>query len=292
MPVPEGFFLELEDVLNYIQKNHQTEADFAFSYGQLRMRGCRQNMVDNNDWIALRRIPVVVPSFKSLGLDGCMQMMDSWGLRPGGLILIGGSTGAGKTTTAVSLLKHYLTRYGRVAYTLESPCEFLLQGPVGQGGYCHQRLIKAESDWPAAFHGALRWNPRYVLVGEITSPTIAQHLIRHSTTQCLVIGTIHAPTVWDTINAVIQLGESSELSTSSRSYLANGLLAVIHQTLRKNQPRLDILEVPDQSQDERDPEKNKKSIRNSIINNERGVIDSKILTYANGKFLSSSNQAA
>jgi Tfp pilus assembly pilus retraction ATPase PilT len=286
MPVPEEYLPELESIRNTINEKYQNSVIFSFDFGNMRLRGCCEVMMNDMPWVALRRIPIEIPKLDKLGFGNeCVRLMSSWGIRSGGLILIGGSTAAGKTTTAFSLLKSYLMTYGRVGYTMENPVEFSLQGPVGAGGYCHQRPVHSDEDWDRAFQGALRWNPRYILVGEITSPFIAQKIIRHSTTQCLVIATIHAPSVFDTINAAIQLSASSELGSASRGYLAGGILAVVHQTLRKGKPILRVLDVPEQGREEIDPTGKILTIRQAIEKNSRADIDSKVLRYAEGKLI-------
>ena len=183
----------------------------------------------------MRKMPKKVPDLVSLGYPTALIKYLSTLGNASGLILLGGATGSGKTTTISSLLREYLIRSGGFAYTIEDPFEMPLDGEYhaanGSIGLCKQTQ-PVNDDWGASLRSALRSRPRYILVGEIRTPEAASECLRASTSGHLVLSTIHANNVADAIDALVKHASGGEMSEElAFDLLSRGLLGVIHQQL-------------------------------------------------------------
>jgi twitching motility protein PilT len=130
-----------------------------------------------------------------------------------------------------------MKRFGGVGITIEDPVEYMLDGPVGDYGYCYQVQVDRDEDWATPLKRALRWTPRYMLVGEVRSPRAAEQILRAATTGHLVITTIHAGSVEESFMGLMHLAEQS-IGHSANYMLAQGLTAAWHQTLGSAGPFL------------------------------------------------------
>lgn len=182
-----------------------------------------------------RKMPVSVPNLKRLGLpDGLYKYLLSLSGRSG-LILLAGPTGSGKSTTISALLQEYLSQKGGYCYTIEDPIELPLDGvyvtPSGELGLCKQ-TVPPDGIWEEGIKSALRSKPRYIYLGEIRSPDVASEALRAATSGHLVLSTIHANNVSDSINSLVKYAASSGISEDMAFELvANGFLACLHQIL-------------------------------------------------------------
>ncbi len=64
----------------------------------------------------------------------------------------------------------YLYRYGGVAFTIEDPVEYQIDGRHGKSGLCYQVDAHTDEDWAQYLKRCLRWHPRYIVVGELRTP--------------------------------------------------------------------------------------------------------------------------
>jgi twitching motility protein PilT len=183
----------------------------------------------------MRKMPKKVPELTSLGYPiQLVNYLASLGSATG-LILLGGATGSGKTTTISSLLREYLVRNGGFAYTIEDPFEMPLDGEYraanGSLGMCKQTQ-PVNDDWGASLRSALRSRPRYIFVGEIRTPEAASECLRAATSGHLVLSSIHANNVADAIDALVKHASGGEMSEElAFDLLSRGILSVIHQQL-------------------------------------------------------------
>lgn len=215
------------------------QAEIDLIHDTIHYRATRIDAV-GGVWWALRRQESKARKLKSLGLRSDVvrrlgQEAKDYGH---GLVLIAGKTASGKTTTAGSILSHWLETVGDVGIALESPPEIPVRGRVGQGR-CHQVKVE-ENGFAEAFGRAMRSTPRYILIGEIRYPEAAQLALRAAISGHLVIATIHAGSVQQALMSLIQVGQFEDLDQAS-TLLADGLLCVLHQTLvQQQQPRLEV----------------------------------------------------
>ena len=263
--LPDLYRDEVLIVADQLRQNRENP-DASYMYDGMRFRQSYQKLANNQEWTILRRINSRVFSLDQLSVaPHLVTQLRRLGQRDG-LILISGPTGHGKTTMCFALLADYLARFGGVGITVEDPVEYALDGPVGENGYCYQVQVEDE-DWATPLKRALRWTPRFLLVGEVRSPRAAEQILRAATTGHLVITTIHAGSVEESFMGLMHLAEQA-IGGSANYMLAQGLTAAWHQTLNANGPYLRYVFTEENN--------NGDPIRSLIRENKIGMINSYI----------------
>jgi len=125
-----------------------------------------------------------------------------------GLILIGGPTSSGKTTTAYAMIDYLKNGLGKSVITIEDPVEYqqpdIVQMQVNES---------AGMNYEVGIKEILRHDPDVIVVGEIRDAVTAGNAIRAALTGHLVISTIHSRDNLGTIHRIMDLGISiSDLS--------------------------------------------------------------------------------
>jgi Tfp pilus assembly pilus retraction ATPase PilT len=177
-------------------------------------------------WYAIRKPLETVPELDALRLPPGLGTTLSGMSQRNGLVLVSGATGAGKTTLASALIRHWLANRGDVGVTIEAPPELPLEGSHGPYGICFQTGV-TEDEFGDALKRAMRWQPRYIFLGEIRTPAAAAIAIRAGVTGHLVLTTLHAGSPIEAIVALAQLANSQDPHLS-RLGLASALIGVIH----------------------------------------------------------------
>ncbi|MBI2900510.1 MAG: Flp pilus assembly complex ATPase component TadA, partial [Planctomycetes bacterium] len=106
------------------ETQYQKSRDLDFAYGDVRTGRFRSNYFQDYRGPAatFHRIPAIVPTLDELGLPAELEMFAHF---RGGLVLVTGPTGAGKTTTMASIVDLINTQYRRHNITLEDPIEYI-----------------------------------------------------------------------------------------------------------------------------------------------------------------------
>lgn len=202
----------------------------------------------NGELYCLRRMPLTIPSIHNLGFDHrFVQYMLSL-VSQSGLIIWGGATGSGKTTSISSLLTEYLNLEGGFAYTIEDPAEMPLEGEYqsfnGSIGFCKQTEVQNDN-WQDPLKSALRSKPRYILIGEIRTPDAACECLRAAISGHLVLTTIHASSITDALSSLVKYASFSMSESSAYDILSRGLLAAVKQDLvgteNHRKPHIEVL---------------------------------------------------
>ena len=225
---------DLEDFYKALEQGYTGQSSFAIRFAGEQYRVERIITLTGPQYNC-RKMPGSVPDIFSLGLpkhivDYLLTLSNE-----SGLLLFGGPTGMGKTTSASALMKKYLEMEGGFMYTIEDPPEMPLDGIYyasnGALGLCKQCPVDNER-WGDGIKSSLRSRPRYILVGEIRTPETASQVLRAATSGHLVLSTIHASTVEDALESVIKYASGAGLTESlAADLLARGILGVIHQKL-------------------------------------------------------------
>jgi twitching motility protein PilT len=202
------------------------------TYDGMRLRAAFINGANGQRWVALRKVKDKPPEVSALGFPApLVPHLQKLGTREG-LILVCGATGQGKTTTSCSLLTDYLNRYGGIGYTIEDPVEYNLSGRHGESGFCYQVEVRHDQEWADTLVNGLRCHPRYIFIGEVCTPDIANQLLRAATSGHMVIATLHAGSVFEGIEGLLQLAEQ-RIGDRAKQLLAASFTAVIHQSLNQ-----------------------------------------------------------
>lgn len=226
---------DLPEFRKALDEGYNGRSSYSLSFGNTMYRVERVATLTGIHYSA-RRMPRKTPDVARLGLpENLTNHLISLN-RESGLLLWGGPTGAGKTTSISCLLRKYLEREGGFAYTIEDPPELPLDGIYsskrGGLGLCKQ-TEPINNDWGESLKSVLRCRPRYILVGEIRTPECASQILRAATSGHLVLSTIHANSVEDALNSVIKYATAGGLNEElAADLLGRGILGVIHQKLQ------------------------------------------------------------
>lgn len=227
--VPPDFREAVENLTSHLRVKFTTE-EMGLTFEGVRMRAAKVRTAGGLLWAALRKVNAIPPTLEKLGvLPALVPHLRNLGKRSG-LILLSGATGQGKTTTSCSLLREYLGTHGGVAFTIEDPVEYDLEGRHNKSGYCYQAEVYEDEEWAEKLKRALRWHPRYIFVGEIRTPDAANQLLRAATTGHLVITTMHAGTIEEALEGLLQLAHQA-IGEQATLLLAAGITAVFNQHL-------------------------------------------------------------
>jgi twitching motility protein PilT len=174
---------------------------------------------------AIRRLPSIVPRFASLGLSPSVEALTRL---PRGLVLVGGPTGSGKTTTLAALVNEINLREARHIITIEDPIEY--EHPHRKSVIEQIEIGVDAPDFPTALRAALRQAPDVIVVGEMRDPETMQIAVAAGETGHLVFSSLHTSDVATTI-ARIADSFPPERQNTIRQELAMSLAAVLTQTL-------------------------------------------------------------
>src|SRR2546427_8111045 len=174
---------------------------------------------------AIRRLPSAVPRFAALNLPPPVEALTRL---PRGLVLVGGPTGAGKTTTLAALVNEVNHRDARHIITIEDPIEY--EHPHRKSVIEQVEIGVDAPDFPTALRGALRQAPDVIVVGEMRDPETMQIAVAAGETGHLVFSSLHTTDVATTV-ARISDSFPVERQNTVRQELAMALAAVLTQTL-------------------------------------------------------------
>jgi twitching motility protein PilT len=179
----------------------------------------------NRPAAAVRALPADPPRLSTLGLPAGVESLTRL---PRGLVLVGGSTGSGKTTTLAALVEEINRRDARHIVTIEDPIEY--EHPH-RASLVEQVEIGSDApDFPSALRSALRQAPDVLVVGEMRDPETMRIALAAAETGHLVFSTVHTTDVASTVSRVAD-SFPPERQATIRQELAMALAAVLTQML-------------------------------------------------------------
>ena len=192
-----------------------------------------RNVVDG-EWIRFRRMPETPPQLDTLPTrlpSNIESALTSGELSGGGIVLVVGGTGCGKTFTASATVRSRLLKFGGMAYTVEEPPEHPLNGWHDKG-YCAQTWVKdnGPEPWADALKGVLRSQPAatptLLFLGEVREAAAACVAVRASGNGFLVLATAHAS---DIASGLAMFSE--KLTPDLKETFANQFKLAVYQRL-------------------------------------------------------------
>jgi twitching motility protein PilT len=202
-----------------------TSADFTANLAGKRFR-VNIAPAQGQMFASLRPLPEAIPTLSEVGITPKMEK--TLLSLTEGLLLVSGPTGSGKTTTIAACLEAYNQNHQFRIITIEDPVEFLFEPKQSE---IIQREI--ELDVPSYAQGlreALRQNPNIIFVGEIRDAETAIVALQAAETGHLVIGSVHASDVVETITRFLLLLPESRRE-EARYVLGRSFRVVFSQRL-------------------------------------------------------------
>ena len=174
-----------------------------------------------------RLIPTKIATLEQLGVP---PVIKEFGNLRGGLVLVTGPTGSGKSTTLAALIDYINSNFTRHIVTVEEPIEFVHQNKLS---IITQREVPEHTpSFPVGLKAALREDADIVLVGEMRDLETISLALTAAETGLLVFGTLHTNNSRKTVDRMIDVFPADQQS-QVRTMLAASLRGVIAQLLLK-----------------------------------------------------------
>ncbi len=175
--------------------------------------------------VVIRAIRSTIPSIEELQLP---QVLKNIIMAPRGLVLIVGSTGAGKSTTLASMIDHRNTTTSGHILTIEDPIEYLHRH---KKSIVNQREVGLDThSFNAALKNAMREAPDVILIGEIRDAATMEAAIAFAETGHICLATLHSNNADQTIERILNFFPEGAHKNVLMN-LALNLKAVVSQRL-------------------------------------------------------------
>ncbi len=203
------------------------DLDFAYEMNKESRFRCNYLKQSNGYGAVFRLIPTKIATLDQLGVPGVIK---SFGHLRGGLVLVTGPTGSGKSTTLAALMDYINTNFSRHIVTIEEPIEFV---HGNKRSIITQREVPEHAvTFPTGLKAALREDADIVLVGEMRDLETISLALTAAETGMLVFGTLHTNNARKTVDRLIDVFPSDQ-QAQVRTMLSASLRGVIAQLLMK-----------------------------------------------------------
>ena len=173
---------------------------------------------------AIRALPREVPRLADLGFPQPIELLSRLAR---GLVLVGGPTGSGKTTTLAAIVGEINRRERKHVITIEDPIEY---------EHRHDRSLVEQqeigidvADFSSALRAAVRQAPDVIVVGEMRDPETMRMALAAAETGHLVLTTLHTTDVASAVSRIVDSFPAEQGAV--RQELAMALSAVLVQAL-------------------------------------------------------------
>ena len=189
--------------------------------------------------VVIRFITPDIPPLRTLNVP---LVLESLIMEKRGLILMVGSTGAGKSTTLASMIDHRNEQVMGHILTVEDPVEFIFRN---KKSIVNQREVGTDTaTLSVGLKNALRQAPDVIMIGEIRDRETMSAAIAYAQSGHLCLATMHANNSYQALNRVLSF-YPVEVRPALLGDLASALKAIISQRLLRTTPnsRVPAMEV-------------------------------------------------
>ncbi|MFL6514525.1 MAG: type IV pilus twitching motility protein PilT [Chthoniobacterales bacterium] len=222
-----GMLSEIAGAQSWQIFEERGDLDFAYEMdGKSRFR-CNFLKQTNGYGAVFRLIPTKIATLEELGVPSIVKQ---FGHLRGGLVLVTGPTGSGKSTTLAALIDYINDNFSRHIVTVEEPIEFV---HTNKRSIITQREVPVDcASFPDGLKAALREDVDIVLVGEMRDLETISLALTAAETGLLVFGTLHTNNARKTIDRMVDAFPANK-QPQVRTMLANSLRGVLAQLLLK-----------------------------------------------------------
>lgn len=235
-----GIYRDYTELRDQKRKN---PIDGAFRYMSRRFRINIYRGMDGIN-LAIRLLSDKIRSLEELYLP---KELAQFTKIKSGLFLVVGTTGSGKSTTLASMIDCINKDRSENILTIEQPVEYMHSS-------IKSRIEQIEvgdhvESFELATVSAMRQNPNIILVGEMRDLETIQNAITLAETGHAVYGTLHAKSVTDTVDRVVDVFPPKQ-QEQIRLQFAGVLKGIMHQYLVRGTggilvPLIELLAVDD-----------------------------------------------
>jgi len=211
----------------WAQYEERGDLDFAYEMNEDSRFRCNYLKQTNGYGAVFRLIPTKILTLEQLGIP---EVVKEFGKMRGGLVLVTGPTGSGKSTTLAALMDYINTNYARHIITVEEPIEFVHNNK--KSIITQREVPEHASTFPVGLKAALREDADIVLVGEMRDLETISLALTAAETGLLVFGTLHTNNARKTVDRLIDVFPSDQ-QAQVRTMLSSSLRGVVAQLLLK-----------------------------------------------------------
>ena len=177
----------------------------------------------------IRFVPTEIPALSTLNVPPILADLI---MEKRGLLLMVGSTGAGKSTTLASMIDHRNESTLGHILTIEDPVEFLF---TNKKSVVNQREVGSDTQsLQVALKNALRQAPDVILIGEIRDRETMSAAIAYAQSGHLCLATMHANNSYQALNRILSF-YPVEVRSTMLGDLGAALKAIVSQRLLRTQ---------------------------------------------------------
>jgi twitching motility protein PilT len=207
------------------------DLDFAYEMDEASRFRCNYFKQSNGYGATFRLIPTKIATLEDLGIP---VVVKDFANTRGGLVLVTGPTGSGKTTTQAALIDYINQNFAKHVVTIEEPIEFVHDNK--RSTITQREVPTNSSSFAAGLKAALREDTDMVLVGEMRDLETVSLALTAAETGLLVFGTLHTNNARKTVDRMVDVFPADR-QPQARAMLANSLRGVVAQLLLKRADR-------------------------------------------------------
>src|SRR5271170_5164265 len=203
------------------------DADLAYELNEDARFRCNLHRQLHGLGGIFRLIPNKIATLEQLGVPPIIKRFANI---KGGLVLVTGPTGSGKSTTLAALIDYINSSYARHIITIEEPIEFVHSNKLS---VITQREVGEDTpSFADGLRNAMREDADVVLVGEMRDLETIALALTAAETGMLVFGTLHTNNARKTVDRMIDVFPSNQ-QPQVRTMLAASLRGIVAQLLMK-----------------------------------------------------------
>ena len=199
--------------------------DFAYSIGEQARYRVNYFFQRTGYGAVFRIIPYEIATIEQLKLP---PVLNKLAYLRGGLVLVTGPTGSGKSTTLAAIIDLINQTQRRHIVTIEDPVEFVHRNH--QSIITHREIGEHTKDFASALRGVFRQDSDVVLVGEMRDLETISLALSAAATGTLVYGTLHTNSAAKTIDRIIDVFPADQ-QEQIRIMLSESIKAIVAQQL-------------------------------------------------------------
>lgn len=226
--------VEMEEMLSeiagperWVRYLEHGDLDFAYSMDAASRFRCNFYKQVHGHAAVFRLIPTDIKTIEDLGIP---PVIKRFAFLNGGLVLVTGPTGSGKSTTLAALIDYINTNFSKHIITIEEPIEFV--HPNKQSIITQREVGEDCESFSDGLRACLREDADVVLVGEMRDLETISLALTAAETGLLVFGTLHTNNARKTVDRMIDVFPSSQ-QPQVRTMLSASLKGIVAQLLLK-----------------------------------------------------------